>query len=265
MLVTLLTDFGTADYFVAAMKGVILSRDPRIGIVDVSHEVPAHDVRSGAFTLLAVHGSFPAGTVHVGVVDPGVGSRRRPIVAEAGGQLFVGPDNGLFSFVLERAPSARVFHLSEPRFFRHPVSTTFHGRDVFAPAAAALATGASPAEMGEELTDFERFAPMAPERAADGSLRASILHVDRFGNCVTTVSREDLSGEMLERGLVIEVAGRSVGAVRRYFSEGGTPDEVFGIWGSAGLLELAADRASAAGRLRVRAGEPVVVRAAPRA
>lgn len=255
MLVTLLTDFGTADYFVGAMKGVVLSRDPRITVVDVSHEVPAHDVRSGAFTLLAVHGTFPAGTVHVGVVDPGVGSSRRPIVALAAGQHFVGPDNGLFSYVLDRDPAARVFHLTRERFFRHPVSATFHGRDVFAPVAAALACGASPSEMGEEVADAVRLDPLAARRAADGSLLGTVIHVDRFGNCVTSVAREDVPEGEIEA----ELGGRRIRSVRRYFGEG-EPGEPFGIWGSAGLLEVAVDRDSAARALGVRRGDPVVVR-----
>jgi len=257
MLVTLLTDFGTADYFVAAMKGVVLSRDPRITVVDLTHEVPPHDVRAGAFTLLAAHAAFPAGTVHVAVVDPGVGSSRRPIAAAAAGQLFVGPDNGILGYVLDRDPSARVFHVTEERFFRHPVSATFHGRDVFAPVAAALACGVPPGEMGEEVGDAVRLAPLAARRAGDGSVEGSVIHLDRFGNCVTSIAREDAPAGEIE----IEVGGRRLGPVRRFFGEGG-PGEAFGIWGSAGLLEIAVDRGSAARALGVRRGDPVVVRPA---
>ncbi len=261
MLITLLTDFGTADYFVAAMKGVILSRNPRITIVDVTHEVPTHDVRAGAFTLLAAHTAFPAGTVHVGVVDPGVGSARRPVVALAAGQLFVGPDNGLFGHVLARDPSPRVFHLSEPRFFRHPVSTTFHGRDIFAPVAAALASGVPPAEMGEEVPEYERLEPPAARRGEDGALLGSVIHVDRFGNCVTSISRDDLPSDARE--VEVEAGGRRIRAFRRFFGEGAA-GEAFAIWGSAGLLEIAVDRDSAARRLGLGEGTSVTVRPALR-
>jgi len=265
MLVTLLTDFGTADYYVAAMKGVILSRDPRIRLVDVSHDVPPHDVRAGAFTLMAVHRTFPPGTIHVGVVDPGVGSARRPILAIAGGQLFVGPDNGLFSHVLDREPHPRVVHLSDPGFFRHPVSPTFHGRDVFAPVAAALATGTDPGAMGEEITDFVRLDPIAPRRDPDGGVRASVVHVDRFGNCVTGISRDDLPPGAGGRGIRVEIGGREIRVLRRYFAEEGAEEgELFAIWGSAGLLEIAADRDSAARRLGVRPGDPVRLLPLPR-
>src|SRR4030095_142154 len=140
-IITLLTDFGGADYFVAAMKGVILSIQPGVTFVDISHEIPQHDVAAAAFTLLACHRDFPVGTIHLAVVDPGVGSERRPIAISAGGYTFVGPDNGLFSHVLDREPAARVVHLSRQKYFRPNPSTTFHGRDVFAPVAGALASG----------------------------------------------------------------------------------------------------------------------------
>src|SRR5919199_2295171 len=141
MIVTLLTDFGTADYFVGAMKGAVLAVNPRAQVVDITHEIPPQDIEAGAFTLLATHEAFPAGTVHVAVVDPGVGSARRALVAECAGQLFVAPDNGLVSYVCERWGGARFFHATNGKFFREKVSSTFHGRDVFAPVAAALSSG----------------------------------------------------------------------------------------------------------------------------
>ncbi|HLM56923.1 MAG TPA: SAM-dependent chlorinase/fluorinase, partial [Pyrinomonadaceae bacterium] len=138
MLVTLLTDFGTADYFVGAMKGAVLSVNPSAQVVDITHEVPAFDVEAGAFALLAAFEAFPKGTVHVAVVDPGVGSQRRPLAVEGGGHLFVGPDNGVFGHVCERLKDFRAFHLTNELYFRKNVSSTFHGRDIFAPVAAAL-------------------------------------------------------------------------------------------------------------------------------
>src|SRR5918997_2948904 len=141
-VVTLLTDFGGADYFVGAMKGAILSADPRAVLVDLTHDIPAFDVEAAAFTLLAACEAFPAGTVHVAVVDPGVGSARRALAAECAGHFYVGPDNGLFSYVFERGPGvARVFRLTNREYSRQSVSSTFHGRDVFAPVAGALSSG----------------------------------------------------------------------------------------------------------------------------
>jgi len=260
VLVTLLTDFGTADYFVAAMKGVILGRDPRIALVDVTHEVPPQDVPAGAFTLLAAYPAFPAGTVHLAVVDPGVGSERRPLVVDAGGHRFVGPDNGLLSYVCEREPQARVYHLTGRALFREPVSATFHGRDVFAPAAAALATGAAPAELGAEVDDYVRLDPLRPVRV-EGKLRARILHVDRFGNCVTNIGRQDLPECEAAEEVRMEVNGREVRTLRRFYAEPGAEDgEPFAIWGSAGFLEISVQRDSAAELLGVRRGMPVTVR-----
>ena len=263
MIVTLLTDFGTADHFVASMKGVILSLAPGATLVDVTHQVPPQDVRAGAFTLLAAHDTFPAGTVHVAVVDPGVGSARRPVVVAAGGQLFVGPDNGLFGLLYERHPGARVFHLTRERYFRHPVSTTFHGRDVFAPVAGALARGATPDEVGEEITDPVRLDPLLPRRGADGGWEGVVLHVDHFGNCITNLTRTELPDDAaLARGLRILVNGREIRSFQRWYAQEGTaPGHLFAVWGSAGFLEVVAFRDSAARLLEVARGAPVMVRA----
>ncbi len=166
MIVTLLTDFGVADYFVGAMKGAVLSVNPRAQVVDITHEIPPHDIEAGAFTLLAAYQSFPQGTVHVAVVDPGVGSARRPVVVEADGHLFVGPDNGVFGYIFERADDACVFHATETKYFRPSISSTFHGRDVFAPLAGALSLGVEPATLGPPVTDYarSRFPLAAPPR-----------------------------------------------------------------------------------------------------
>lgn len=258
VIVTLLSDFGAEDYFVAAMKGVILSALPAATLVDVTHQVPPQDIRAGAFNLLAAYGCFPPGTVHVAVVDPGVGSERRALVVEAGGHRFVGPDNGLFGWIVDREPGARAFHATDPAFFRHPVSTTFHGRDVFAPVAAALAGGASASEVGPEVADIVRLEPLRPERGEAGELRGSVLHVDRFGNCVTSFTRDDV-GDHGAHGIRLEANGHEIRVVRRYYAEESTPGRVFAIWGSAELLELSANRDSAARILNVRPGTPLVL------
>ena len=259
MPITLLTDFGTVDYFAAAMRGAILSVNPSASIFDITHENPAHDIQAAAFTLLAAYEAFPAGTIHVCVVDPGVGSARRPILVESRRYSFVGPDNGLFSYIYERETKVRVFHLTNPEYFRPLVSTTFHGRDVFAPVAGALSNGITPETLGAPITDYVRLAPLAPT-AEDGILAASIIHIDRFGNCITNISPNELTTEQVAGGARVVVAGREIDQFRRYFSEEGSlPGELFAIWGSAGLLEIAAFCDSAARLLGVRRGDRVSV------
>ncbi|PYS93829.1 MAG: hypothetical protein DMF64_03430 [Acidobacteria bacterium] len=260
MLVTLLTDFGTRDYFVGAMKGALLSVNPRARVVDLTHEIPAHDITAGAFTLLAAYEAFPAQTIHVAVIDPGVGSARRPIVVATRDYFFVGPDNGLFSYVCEREQDVRVFHVTNEKFFRASVSHTFHGRDIFAPVAGALSNGVPPEELGDVITDYVRLAPLAPTRAADGTLNASIIHIDRFGNCITNITRRELSDEMIARGVCLQVGAHQVRSFRRFFAESNMGvRELFAIWGSAGFLELAASCASAAQLLGVERGAVVRV------
>ncbi|HYP53660.1 MAG TPA: SAM-dependent chlorinase/fluorinase [Pyrinomonadaceae bacterium] len=282
MLVTLLTDFGTADYFVGAMKGAVLAANPRASLVDLTHDIPSHDIEAGAFTLAAACETFPEGTVHLAVVDPGVGSPRRPLVVAAGPHLFVGPDNGLFTHVYERHATARVFHVTATKYFRPMTSTTFHGRDVFAPVAGALSAGVAPGEFGPRVEDFARLARPAPTRAPDGRLHARVVHVDRFGNCVTNITPADLPTEAFERGASLRVGPHEIKSLRRFFAEDERPDATsgeqseraddehaarlgarrpapFAIWGSAGFLELALFRDSLAQRLGVRRGDTITV------
>lgn len=259
-IVTLLTDFGTADYFVGAMKGAVLSVNPAAVIVDITHEAPAHDVEAGAFTLLAAFASFPAGTIHVAVVDPGVGSSRRPLVVEAAGHLFVGPDNGLFGHVYERAGEFRATHLTNDRYFRREVSATFHGRDLFAPVAGALSLGLDPAALGPRVEDVVRLPTSKPRRLADGRLEAAVIHVDRFGNLITNLAPEDLTEESVRRGATLSVGAREIKTFRRFYAdEAGGADEPFVIPGSAGLLEISVNRASAARLLDARRGQKIYV------
>ena len=261
MLVTLLTDFGTGDYFVGAMKGALLAVNPRAQIVDITHEIAPHDIEAGAFTLLAAFDAFPAGTVHVAVVDPGVGSSRRAVVVESKEHVFVGPDNGVFGYVYERAQALRVFHVTNEKYFRPQVSATFHGRDIFAPVAGALSLGIRPEEFGPEITDFVRLPFAAPERQPDGTLDAAVIHVDRFGNCITNISPRDLDEESIRRGVRLVVGDREIRSFRRFFGEeGDAVGEPFAIWGSAGLLELAVFRDSAARALGVERGQRVEVK-----
>jgi hypothetical protein len=259
MIVTLLTDFGTGDYFVGAMKGAILSVNGRAQIVDITHEIPAHDVEAGAFALLAAYNSFPAQTIHVGVVDPGVGSARRPLLITTREHFFVGPDNGLFSYICDQDADARVYHLTNEKFFHQTVSATFHGRDIFAPVAGALSKGVPPDAFGALVDDYVRLAPLAPVRDDDNGWSARIIHIDRFGNLITNISRRELSEAQLAKGVKLHIGGREISSFRKFYAEaeGEAEGELFAIWGSAGMLEIAANRASAAQLLDAARGQLV--------
>jgi hypothetical protein len=261
-IITLLTDFGTADYFAAALKGVILGRCTGATIVDVTHEIPRHDIAAAAFTLLAVYRSFPPGTVHVAVVDPGVGSNRRPIAATAGGQIFVAPDNGLVDYVLQRESGGRVHHVTAAHLFRRPASMTFHGRDVFAPVAAALASGTATSQLGPQISDYVKLPPLRPAADADGVWHGWVLHADRFGNCVTSFARDEAPAADLERrGFRLTIGGRSVTELREFYeAEEGSAGGLFAIWGSAGFLEVSALRDSAANLAGAKRGDGVTLR-----
>ena len=239
-VISLLTDFGTADYFVGAVKGAILSVNPRAVIVDITHEIPPQDIEAGAFTLLAAYKTFPAGTIHVGIVDPGVGSERRPIIVSANEQFFVGPDNGLFTYICDREPSHRIVHVTSDRYFRPSVSATFQGRDVFAPVAAALSNAVALEEFGGEIDDAVRLPSL------ETPLR--IIHIDRFGNCVTNIMRESVKS--------IVINGQTVSEFRRFYGEG-DDESLFAIWGSAGFLEISVTGGSAAKVLGARRGDEV--------
>ncbi|HEX8190178.1 MAG TPA: SAM-dependent chlorinase/fluorinase [Pyrinomonadaceae bacterium] len=222
--------------------------------------MPPYDVESGAFTLRAAFETFPEGTVHVGVVDPGVGSARRGIAVEGRGHTFVGPDNGLFGHVYERTGPFRVFQLTNASYFRRGVSPTFHGRDIFAPVAGALSRGVRAEELGPEVFDFVRLPSATVERGAEGTSVGSVIHVDRYGNLVTNITPEDLDEGAVTRGARLVIRGREVRRFRRFFAEGAEGAvEPFAVWGSAGLLEVAVFRDSAARVLGARRGDKVVI------
>jgi S-adenosylmethionine hydrolase len=253
--VTLLTDFGTRDGYVGAMKGVILSRCPNATIADLSHDVEPQDVLGGALALAAGAPWFPAGTIHVAVVDPGVGSARRALLADDGHALYVGPDNGLISLA---APHPRALYvLDRPAWFQEPVSATFHGRDVFASVAGHLAAAVRPSRLATPTEEFHRLALPAPRRTAAG-YTGEIVHCDRFGNLVTNITAAEVSA--LGGGIRVEIAGNVIGRVSRTYADSAT-GHLVALVGSGGRLEIAVRDGSARERLALERpiGMPVRV------
>jgi S-adenosyl-L-methionine hydrolase (adenosine-forming) len=245
-IVTLTTDFGTNDHFVGAVKGVILDITPDAQIVDISHAVQAFDVLDGALAISQAYSCFPNGTIHMVVVDPGVGTTRRPILASSDGYHFVAPDNGVLSMVYAKEERMHVRHITSEHYFRMPVSNTFHARDVFAPVAAYLAKMVDSHKFGDDIEDYVRFAAPRPKPTGENRMRAVVLKVDRFGNLITNVTPEDVPALFAESAkFKVVVGSKEITEIRKAYAEG-TPGEVFGIIGSMGYLEIVANRAAAA-------------------
>jgi S-adenosylmethionine hydrolase len=271
-VITLTTDFGADDAYVAIMKGVILSTNPEVNIVDITHSVEPQNVYQAAFILGYTYRYFPKKTVHVAVVDPGVGSERRGVILKTPSALFVAPDNGILSYVIDELSSSKgsvaqyspdqdlvtlgkgfeVVAITEPRFWRQPVSTTFHGRDIFAPVAATLTLDISPYELGEKITSLHVFPILKPLVDYQGNLIGHILHVDHFGNLITNIKRANLPG----KDIPIEVAGRLIQGITDYYAEG---EELMAIIGSSGYLEIALKNGSAADFLNIGIGDEIKV------
>ena len=256
-IITLTTDFGTRDPFVGAMKGVILGIAPGARLVDLTHEIAPHDVLEGALALEAAAGFFPPGTVHLAVMDPGVGSSRRPLAVAAQGQFFVGPDNGLFSFALA-GPGWSAVCLEAAAYRLPRVSGTFHGRDVFAPAAAHLALGTPLPNFGRAVTD-PVLIPWPRARRQGAALVGEVVHADRFGNLVTSIRAADLEGLGAHEALVVEVEGKEVGDVVGCYADlplGGAGALV----GSSDRLEISVREGSAVAKTGAGRGSRVSVR-----
>lgn len=245
-IITLTTDFGLSDHFVGTMKGVILDIAPDVEIVDICHSVQAFDVLDGALTIAQAYSYFPAGTVHMVIVDPGVGTARRPILATTEKYHFVAPDNGVLSLVYGREDRLHVRHVTAEHYYLQPVSNTFHARDIFSPITAYLAKGVDPIKFGEEIEDFVRFSAPKPKPADGNSLRGVVLKVDRFGNLITNITPQDAPALFQPEPppFKILVGKREITEVKTAYATG-APGEVFGILGSMGYLEIAANRGSA--------------------
>lgn len=256
-VITLLTDFGLRDHFAGVLKGSVLSVCPEAQVVDITHEVTAFDILEAAFQLAQSWRYFPAGSIHVVVVDPGVGSNRRPVVAEAAGHFFVAPDNGVLSMIYAEEEHV-VRHASEERFFRHPVSQTFHGRDVFAPIAGHLASGVATSEFGPVTEDYLRLPLEKPVRTARRGWTGAVLKIDRFGNLITNF-RADEFARVYQQDFEVLAGLRAIEKVERNYASS-SPGEVFFIEGSSGYFEIAASQASAAKILGCGVGAPIELR-----
>jgi S-adenosyl-L-methionine hydrolase (adenosine-forming) len=257
-VVTFTTDFGTRDGYAGAMKGVVLSIAPRATLVDVTHGVPAQDVAAGAVALAQAAPLFPAGSIHVAVVDPGVGGERADLLVESGGSFFIGPDNGVLS--LAARPPRKIYWIEAATFRREPVSPTFHGRDVFAPTAGRLAAGADPADAGPLVPKMVDLAAPALHRRG-GLIEGEVIHVDGFGNLITSLPAEALAGT----GVMVEVDGRQgrfEPRVGRTFSDV-DPGALIAYVGSGGQIEIARRDGSAAERTGAARGTPVRARSTP--
>jgi S-adenosylmethionine hydrolase len=259
-LITFTTDFGLSDPFVGIMHGVVLNIQPDTRIIDLCHSIASYDIFDGAWTIAQSYQFFPPGTVHVVVIDPGVGSARRPIIVETERHIFVAPDNGVLSLIEANEDRFVVRHITAERFFLPSVSQTFHGRDIFAPVAGWLSKGVTPSEFGPEISDYVQTPLPQVERVGEAGLRGVVIKVDKFGNLITNISASDAPELFASHAKTVNIliAGQTLTRICQSYAEG-REDEVFAIIGSSGYLELAAKQASAAEKLAVGVGSPVGV------
>ena len=268
-IITLTTDFGLTDAYVAEMKGVILSVNPEAKLVDICHAIRPQDISQAAFVLSTACKSFPRGTVHVVVVDPGVGSERRAIILRTPRADFVAPDNGVLSYVIQESsaapvdgnsgcrqvglePGLQAVAITRSQFWRSPVSPTFHGRDIFAPVAARLSLGFPPADFGETVTSVRVLPLPHPYRAPDGALVGHIIHVDGFGNLITDIKDGDLP--RTREALTVSVGGRQIPGLSRTYAEG---EGLLALIGGSGHLEISVKEGSASAFLGAGIGDEV--------
>ncbi len=259
-IITLTTDFGLADGYVGTMKGVILGIAPTATIVDISHNVPPQDVHGAAYTLYAAYPYFPQDTIHVVVVDPGVGSERRAIALRTPQATFVAPDNGVLSYVVAGEKKVeQIVHLTNPSYHLSPVSRTFHGRDIFAPAAAHLARGVPLTELGDPLTEIIAFPLPRPQVRSDGTVVGQVIHVDRFGNLITSIMATDLADHSLLIEGVIEIKGQSIRGIASNYAEVAT-GKLLALVGSSDRLEIAVSGGSASQTLGAKVGDEILLK-----
>lgn len=254
--ITLTTDFSTRDPYIGAMKGAILSVNPDARITDIAHQIRAQDLFAAAFTLNEACRSFPKQTIHVAIIDPGVGGPRMPVIIETAGFLFVGPDNGIFSLALESEQIVRTIRITNEEYFPGPISTTFHGRDIFAPIAGHLSLGVDPGLMGEEADSLIKLSMPEPV-VEESEITGEVVHIDGFGNLITNIGKESLK----ESGnkTAVNIRGKEIQGIQENYSESARENTLCAIIGSTGLLEIAVNMGSAEERLNAGVGEKVLV------
>jgi S-adenosyl-L-methionine hydrolase (adenosine-forming) len=243
-IITLTTDFGESDPYVAMMKGVILSINPDAKIIDITHQLPAGSIQEGSSIIKDTYKYFPSGTVNVGVVDPGVGGKRKPIAVLVDNYFFVGPDNGLFSTIIETQRHADVIHLKAKKYWMHSISPTFHGRDIFAPVAAHLSLGVDPFCMGEKIDNPTPLAyPLPRENNTD--LVGEIIRVDHFGNLITNITMENLSSFLASKDFIITIGSLILKKISTTYND--VPEgQPLALIGSSNVLEIAVNMGKAA-------------------
>lgn len=245
-IITFTTDFGLTEHYTGAMKGVIYSIHPTAQIVDITNTVQSFDILDGALAISQAYSYFPKDTIHVVVVDPGVGGPRRPILAQAGQYYFVAPDNGVLSLVYEREERIAVRHITADHYFRQPVSNTFHGRDVFAPVAAYVSKGVDPVKFGEEISDYVRFAAPRAKQAAPNAWKGVVLKTDKFGNMITNITPRDVPQIFDGSAHSFKISVGKAEVTKLHASYGaGAQGEIFAILGSTGFLEISCNKGAA--------------------
>jgi S-adenosyl-L-methionine hydrolase (adenosine-forming) len=257
-IITLTTDYGTNDHLVGVIKGVILSINPEVNIVDITHQVIAHDVLDGALTISQAYNYFPPKTIHLVVVDPGVGTQRRPIVVAGDQHYFVAPDNGVLSAIYDQSESLFAWHITSEHYFRQPVSNTFHGRDIFAPVAGWLSKNWQTASFGELIEDFVRFSIPKP-KVNGNNIKCVVLKLDNFGNLITNLKGEETPGLIAaDAKFTIRAGNAEIKKLLPTFASGAA-GEPFAIIGSGGYLELCVNKGNAARVLGIGRGAEVTV------
>jgi S-adenosylmethionine hydrolase len=259
-LITLTTDFGLNDHYVGTMRGVITNINPAAQIVDICNNVQSFDVLDGALTISQAYRYFASETVHMVVVDPGVGTSRRPILVQTEKHFFLAPDNGVLSLVYEKEERLTVRHITAEHYFLQPVSPTFQGRDIFAAVAGWLSKGVEPAKFGDEITDFVRFGTPRPRPLSPTQLKAVVLKVDKFGNLITNIAESDVPTLFSEAPpeFKLSVGKAEITRVKRTFAEG-TSGELFCVAGSMGFLEIVANRGAASVAAQATKGAEIQV------
>jgi hypothetical protein len=252
-IVTLTTDFGLKDNFVGVVKGVILQKNPEAKIVDITHEISPQSILEAAFVINSAYSFFPSGTLHVVICDPGVGTRRRIIIVSTKKYLFLAPDNGVLSLVIKKEPPQKIINVSNHKFFLTPISSTFHGRDIFAPVAGYLSRGGKLTELGEVIANIKML-PLPQSEYKKNVIKTPVVYIDKFGNIITALSQKDWQEKVKKKNFQLHFEKKKLEiSLKRAYADG-EQGEIIALFGSSGFLELAINHGNAAQRLQVKTG-----------